>query len=123
MGSFFIIELLACKAGLDFKGFTKYQMAKQEKYDRLLIELGERSYLNFGMNLPVEVRLVGMIFIDAGIFFVAKYAVQMLGPEMGMVFSAMFGVPLPTPTIQQKPRMRGPSMRPEDIRNMRNKVE
>lgn len=117
------IEMLATKVlGLDFKGFAKIQMTKMEKYERLLVELGEKSYSNFANNWPVEVRLVGILLMDACVFYMVKMAQEYAGDGMLEMISMVTGMPITKPVAANKPqhRMRGPSMRPEDIRKMAN---
>lgn len=118
MGGFLGIEMLAVKAGLDFKGFAKFQFKKMEKYERLLVELGEKSYSNFANNWPVEIRLLGVILMDAGIFYLGKMVSDHAGDRIAEMFSMFFGMPPTQKQEKKKSRMRGPSMRPEDIRNM-----
>ena len=113
---FFIIEFGLCKLGLDFKGFAKIQMKKMDKYERMLIELGEKSYSNFTNNWPVEVRLIGVLLADAIIFYICKIAADYMGNDVVNMLGTMLGVDIPQP--EKKPRMRGPSFRPEDIKNL-----
>lgn len=124
VAGFFGIELLGCKVlHLPFEGFAKYQLKKQSKYDRMLIELGEKPYMNFASNWPVEVRLVGVLLLDALIFYGMKLAIDYWGPEVAFGMSTLFGMPLPEtarggggPRDGKPPQMRGPQMKPEDIR-------
>jgi hypothetical protein len=70
---FNIIEYVGTQMfNIDLTGFAESQMAIKDKYDRYLIELGERNYLDWGSGLPIEVRLVGFIFIQAAVFFIMK---------------------------------------------------
>lgn len=112
-GGFFGIEVLATKIGLDFKGFSSYQMKKMDKYERLLVELGEKSYTSFADNWPVEVRLIGIILLDAAIFYIGKLVTENAGDGMSDIIGMMFGMP----SKISKPKMRGPSVSAEDITN------
>ena len=104
------------KLGVDFKDFAKMQMKKMDKYEKLLIELGEKSYSNFTNNWPVEIRLILVFLTDACFFYIGKIMVDYMGGDMAEMMAQMMGVTLPTK--EPKVRMRGPSMRPENIRNM-----
>lgn len=96
-----------------FDGFAQVQLQKIDKYDKMLIELGERSYSNFTANWPVEVRLVGVFFFDACMFFIGKMLMDNAAGDMQGFMSMMFGIQ----PQQRKPRMRGPSITPDQIRN------
>ncbi len=41
-------------------------------YDRLLIELGEKSYVDEESQWPVELRLVGLIFMNTAAFIMIQ---------------------------------------------------
>lgn len=118
---FFGIEYVATKhfGMASFSGFANYQFQKMEKYNRLLIELGEKSYMSFANNLPVEVRLIGLLLFDAAIFFICKFLSNgnnnMIGKIFGDMLSSFGGGP---PISQNGPKMRGPIHKPTDIRNM-----
>lgn len=125
MFAFFGIELAAKKLGLNFSGFTSYQMKKMDSYNRLLIELGEKSYANFAANWPVEVRLAGLIILNAGVFYLGKIISQHGGKEIAKFFEKALGFSgassrpaTPEDNSEPKRKMRGPSTRPEDIRKM-----
>jgi hypothetical protein len=65
---FFAIKVL----GLDMAGFTESQFQSMQRYDQLLVELGEK-YQNGGMaSWPLEIRMIFAIFISAVIFVVLK---------------------------------------------------
>lgn len=121
MAGFLGIELLACKAGLDFKGFSKFQFKKMEKYESMLVELGEKSYSNFAANWPVEIRLLGVIILDACIFYLGKLVSDYAGEGVADIFGMLFGMPTGKANREKKKKMRGPSIKPEDIRNMNKK--
>lgn len=114
--AFLGIEFAANKLGLDFTGFAKFQLSKMDKYERLLIELGERSYSQFANNWPVEIRLLGIILLDAGLFYLGKMASDIAGEGVGELLSSMFGLPQKAPTARA-PKMRGPSITPDEIRS------
>ena len=63
LGSFFKFEM---------KGFTQHQIMNMNNYERLLIELGEKSYVPTESDWPVEVRLLIMILIQAAVFILEK---------------------------------------------------
>lgn len=138
VGGFIVMEFVCTQwVGVDLSGFTIQQTRMMYKYDRLLIELGEKSYNRWGMNLPVEIRLIGFILLQAGIFYLGKIISTKFGNSVAELFKGITGQPPDrassgsggSPSMggmpasggqapQKKKRMRGPKIRPEDIRSM-----
>ncbi len=136
VGSFFVMEFVFTNfVGADITGFSKQQMLIMDKYEVLLIELGERSYNSWGSNLPIELRLVGMVFMQAGIFYMGKIIADKAGGNIGMIFQGMSGQPVTpagripghpttngsgsnggTPGQPEGRKMRGPSIKVSDIK-------
>jgi hypothetical protein len=56
----------------DMKGFTQQQMVNMSSYDKLLVELGEKSYVPQSKQWSVEIRLMCLILFNAGIFIASK---------------------------------------------------
>lgn len=116
---------------IDLRGFTLQQTKMMHKYDRMLIELGEKSYTRWGMNLPVEVRLLGLILFQAAVFYLGKVLTDKFGSNVAELFRGFTGQPVPvetpTPPIQTQSaptqrapagtKMRGPRVSADDIRN------
>ena len=140
LGGWMVMEYVCTQLiGIDLRGFTVQQSKMMYKYDRMLIELGEKSYTRWGMNLPVEIRLLGLILFQAGIFYLGKVLADKFGNSAAEMFKGFTGQP-PDATPQQPPtgaaqpgaeqkntappksKMRGPKISSEDIRN-RNKPE
>lgn len=110
---------------LDFVGFTGHQMTLMSKYDRMLIELGEKSYNSWGSNLPVEIRLIGFILLQAGIFYLGKIIAEKGGSGIAEVFKNLTGAPVAaspeaktenTEEAAPKKKMRGPSIKVGDLK-------
>lgn len=131
VGGFIVMEFVCTQwVRVDLSGFTIQQTRMMYKYDRLLIELGEKSYSRWGMNLPVEVRLIGFILLQAGIFYLGKIISDKFGNSVAELFKGITGQPPDQASSgssgspaggqdqPKKKRMRGPKIRPEDIRNM-----
>ncbi len=91
-GSWLAIEF-ACTQwiGIDLSGFTKHQGMMMDKYNKLLIELGEKKRGTWGSDLPVEVRLVGLVLFQAGIFYLIKTASDKFGVSVADLFSIFMG--------------------------------
>ena len=85
---FYMIEMLFGNyLKLDMNGFAKEQMINISVYDRLLIELGEKSYVPTGSTLPVEVRIIGLIIFQAAVFLILKMASRSGGVNLLSVFA------------------------------------
>ncbi|AMQ10782.1 hypothetical protein [Brazilian marseillevirus] len=118
--------------GIDFKGFSEVQDI--HGYDALLVELGEKSYTNFTSYLPVEVRLVIAFAVNVAIFYIFKtMSVRVTSEELFTMISQVGGEKIAdffrnatgkdTKKKEQtsaapKKRMRGPTIRAEDVQKM-----
>lgn len=82
--------------GFDITGFTADQMSKMNTYERLLVELCAKHYNPAGSSVPVEIRLLGMIILNAALFIGMKMMVKKFDT--------------PTPPKQDTPvrKMKGP---------------
>lgn len=81
---FMSIELFCCKVlHLNMGGFTLNQLSAMSRYERLLIELGERNYTVGTSSWPVEIRILIIALVNGIIFLVIKTFSQHLGPEIG----------------------------------------
>jgi hypothetical protein len=58
--------------GINLEGFADQQLVMRDQYNAMLIELGEKSYTSFSMSLPVEIRLLGFVIFNAGIFWLTS---------------------------------------------------
>ncbi len=93
-GSWLAIEFVCTQwIGVDLSGFTKYQAMMLHKYDKLLVELGEKSRGGWGANLPVEVRLIGLVLFQAGVFYLIKIVAGKFGCSVADLFSIFMGQP------------------------------
>ena len=99
---FYIVEyVLGYWLKFDMQDFTKQQILNMNKYEHLLIELGEKSYVPEGSKWPVEVRLLFTIVINAAIFIITKMVMKKVG-------SNLFGMMDNSQPEQPKRKMRGP---------------
>ena len=83
---FAIIELFCVKIlGLDMGGYTLNQLTMMNKYERLLVELGEKSYSSVGSEWPVEARIIMLALFNGIVFLVVRLFASYLGPGIGDV--------------------------------------
>jgi len=122
VGGFMVLEWISTNwLGIDLSGFTKQQVQMMNRYERLLIELGEKNYTTMGSRFPVEVRLIFLIIFNAGLFYVQKMIFS--GGEGGTnVLNALFGGMNPTAQAEQPQQrrrrgrgMRGPTITPHEV--------
>ena len=101
---FYIVEfVMGYWLKFDMQDFTKQQIVNMNKYEHLLIELGEKSYVPEGSKWPVEIRLLFTIIINAAIFIITKMVMKKIG---GGMFNMMGEMPSPQPAR----KMRGPNL-------------
>lgn len=113
IGGFMVLEfVLGYLFKFDMQGFTQQQILNMNQYERLLIELGEQSYVPGGSQWPVEVRLLLMVLGNAAIFVIAKMIMKKTGSN---IMSAMNTFSRPQPSPLNRRKMRGPSIQPDDI--------
>lgn len=113
IGAFMVLEfVLSYLFKFDMQGFTQQQILNMNQYERLLIELGEQSYVPGATQWPVEVRLLLMVLGNAAIFVIAKMIMKKTGSN---IISAMNSFSRPQPNPLNKRKMRGPSIQPDDI--------
>lgn len=76
-----LIEVVGARLlKLPFSGYTMNQFKYLNKYQMLLIELGERSYSSsLGEGWPVELRLLAMALFNGVIFILVKLLADKLG--------------------------------------------
>ena len=113
IGGFMAVEfVLGNFFKLDMTGFCQQQIVSMSSYEKLLIELGEKSYVPTGSKWPVEIRLLGLIIINAAVFVVSKMIMQKTGANLlGMINNMNITQPPPT----KKKKMSGPTINLDEI--------
>jgi hypothetical protein len=97
----------------DMQGFTQSQIMSMSSYERLLIELGEKSYITEEEQFPVEMRLLFMAITNCAVFISAKMIENNPGniPNLFKIFNMYMGSTAPVePQNQPKRKMKGPSI-------------
>lgn len=73
--------------GLDMKGYTEFQANNMNHYDKILLKIGEKSYLPQTMSsMPVEVQLLIAIGIQTAMFIGSK----MISSKTGLNIASLF---------------------------------
>ena len=106
--------LLGNFLGFDMQGFTQQQIVQMHSYEKLLIELGEKSYVPSGSSWPVELRLLFMIIMNAAFFLVSKMMMKKTGANLMGMINTMSAKKKAT-TNAPKRKMRGPTINYNDI--------
>ena len=116
IGGFMLCEyILGNFLGFNMEGFTQQQLISMSSYEKLLIELGEKSYVPSGSKWPVEIRLVFLIIMNAGLFIVSKMIMKKTGANlMGMINGMNTSNSVPV-QAKRKRKMRGPNIDLNDI--------
>lgn len=79
---FMFVEVVGVKLlKLNMSGYTMSQLRIMNRYDSLLVELGEKWLVQSGSEWPVEARLLMMSVFNAVIFLAVRYLCSWMGIE------------------------------------------
>lgn len=103
----------------DMEGFTQQQIISMSSYEKLLIELGEKSYVPEGSKWSVEVRLAGLVLVNTAVFIGSKMLMNKTNINlMGMMNGMMNNNSKPASKEKDDDsgtKMKGPQVDIEDI--------
>jgi hypothetical protein len=92
MMGFMGCEIVLGKIGFDMEGYTQQQTLYMNKYEKLLIELGEKSYVPSSINKwPVEIRLMALVLFQTTIFIVAKIIAKKTNVNLLQMYNSVNG--------------------------------
>jgi hypothetical protein len=125
IGGFMVVEFICGNwLGFDMQGFTQQQMISMSSYEKLLIELGEKSYMPEGSSWPVEVRLLFLIIINAAFFIISKMIMKKTGANLlNMINGMNTNTNVPHVSAKPKRKMKGPSIDLDDIPDIEENSE
>ena len=92
-------------------GYAQQQLISLNSYERLLIELGEKSYTPMGSGYSVEVRLAALLFFNTALFIASKVLMKKSGFNILSMTNQQNGASKPL----KKRKMRGPKINLDDI--------
>ena len=119
IGGFMLIEyVLGSWFRFDMQGFTQQQILTMNSYEKLLVELGEKSYVPEAKQWPVEIRLLFLIIINAAFFIVSKMILKKTGSNLMHMMNSMGAAQRPSQApkpAQPKRKMRGPTVNLDEI--------
>lgn len=121
--TYLVYGFMACEfvfgnfLGFDMQGFTQQQIVSMNSYEKLLIELGEKSYVPTGSKWPVELRLLFMIIMNAAFFVISKMLMKKTGANLMGMINGMKGSPQQSTGAppMRKRKMKGPNIDLGDI--------
>lgn len=114
IGGFMLVEFIfGSFLGFDMQGFTQQQILSMNSYEKLLIEIGEKSYVPKGSKWPVELRLLFLIIMNAAFFIVSKMIMKKTGANLMNMINGM-NTSSARPA-ERKRKMRGPNINLDDI--------
>jgi hypothetical protein len=120
IGAFMLIEFAFGKwLKFDMKGYTQQQITSMSTYEKLLIELGEKSYMPEGEQWSVEVRLVFMVLVNTAFFIVGKIIMNKTGSSIMNAINNM-NAAVNKPEQAPKRKMQGPNINIDDLPDVSN---
>jgi hypothetical protein len=104
---------------LDMEGFTQQQIVSMSSYEKLLIELGEKSYMPEGSNYSVEMRLFFLVLMNSAFFIVSKLVLSKTSANLMGMMNEMMSNTKPTNGVTEesvpKRKMQGPDINIDDL--------
>jgi hypothetical protein len=112
IGAFMMIEFALGKwLKLDMKGYTQQQIMSMSSYEKLLIEIGEKSYVPEGEEWSVEIRLLFLVIMNTGFFIVGKMIMSNTGANLMNTLNTLNKASSEPP----KKKMQGPNINLDDL--------
>jgi len=85
-------EIVLGKIGFDMEGYTQQQTLYMNKYEKLLIELGEKSYVPSAVSKwPVEIRLMALVLFQTAVFIISKTIAKWTNVNVLQMYNSVNG--------------------------------
>ena len=112
LGGFMLVEFGLGFFKFDISGFAQQQMLSINSYEQLLVEIGEKNYIQGGNQFPVEVRLCLLVLINVSMFLVSKK----VGTNIfGMLRNSNSSPANPLNTTEKR-KMKGPNLDVDELK-------
>jgi hypothetical protein len=102
---------------VDMSGFAEQQILSINQYEKLLIEIGEKSYFKGPSQMSPELKLIGLIGFNAIIFVFSKMIFKVSGDNVLGSINKINDSAKPQQSAP-KPHMRGPNF--DDLKDIEN---
>jgi hypothetical protein len=102
---------------IDMSGFAEQQILSINQYEKLLIEIGEKSYFKGPSQMSPELKLIGLIGFNAIIFVFSKMIFKVSGDNVLGSINKINDSARQQPAAP-KPHMRGPNF--DDLKDIEN---
>jgi hypothetical protein len=102
---------------IDMSGFAEQQILSINQYEKLLIEIGEKSYFKGPSQMSPELKLIGLIGFNAIIFVFSKMIFKVSGDNVLGSINKINDSAKPQASAP-KPHMRGPNF--DDLKDIEN---
>ena len=106
--------LLGNYLGFDMQGFTSQQILQMHQYEKLLIELGEKSYVPEGEGWSVELRLLFLVIMQSAFFIISKMIMKKTGANLMNMINSMNSNTAPRQPASKK-KMKGPDINIDEL--------
>ncbi len=104
---------------LDMAGYVDHQLEQMNKYEKFLVQIGEKNYIPSGKKFPVEVQLLFAVIVQTAFFVLLRSVFKNAGANiLNKVTEAKVQsttTPVSTEPLKKSYKMRGPSISLEEI--------
>ncbi len=122
---FFVLEVVMTNFFKfeEIRGFTQQQLLGMNQYERILFQIGEKSYFSGKKSWPPEVQLIGMILLNGAVFVGSKMLFKATGSNILAMLNPQptsSGPPHASQPVGHKPKMRGPEINIDQLSGKKN---